>query len=161
MLNHAKGNLITLAEQGQFDVIVHGCNTMNVMGAGIAKEIKRRYPRAYEADSNMHNKFGLHPIELLGNFSESVSSTVDSNPFMIINAYTQMTVGGGKDNFEYESFSLILRKLSAIYPDKRFGFPYIGMGLGGGDPDQIIPLLYYFACDVNKTGGSATLVEYR
>jgi hypothetical protein len=29
MLKRAKGNLIDMAEQGEFDVIVHGCNCLN------------------------------------------------------------------------------------------------------------------------------------
>ena len=37
-----KGDLIKLALQGEFDVIVHGCNCFCTMGAGIAKSIKPR-----------------------------------------------------------------------------------------------------------------------
>ena len=68
MLKHTKGNLIDLAEQGEFDVIVHGCNCQNTMGSGIAKEIKERYPLAYRADSNMHSRTQF-PVQLLGNYS--------------------------------------------------------------------------------------------
>ena len=35
-----KGDLIKLAQDGEFDVIVHGCNCMCTMSAGIAKQIK-------------------------------------------------------------------------------------------------------------------------
>jgi hypothetical protein len=45
-----KGNLIELAEQGEFNIIVQGCNCFETMGSGIAREIKERYPAAYEAD---------------------------------------------------------------------------------------------------------------
>ena len=34
------GNLITLALEGHFDVIVHGCNCFGVMGAGIAAQMQ-------------------------------------------------------------------------------------------------------------------------
>ena len=50
MLKHAKGNLIDMAEAGEFDVIVHGCNCQNTMGSGIAKEMRARYPGVYQAD---------------------------------------------------------------------------------------------------------------
>lgn len=49
-MEHVVGNLIDLAEEGRFDLIVHGCNCFCKMGAGIAKEIKSRYPQAYEQD---------------------------------------------------------------------------------------------------------------
>jgi len=45
-LHAIKGNLITLAKKGEFDVIVHGCNCLNVMGAGIAKQIKKTFSRS-------------------------------------------------------------------------------------------------------------------
>ena len=53
MLLHAKGNLIDMAEAGKFHIIVHGCNCFNTMGSGIAKEIRNRYPRAYESTKSV------------------------------------------------------------------------------------------------------------
>ena len=44
------GDLIALAEAGQFDVIVHGCNCFHAMGAGVAAAIASRYPSALTAD---------------------------------------------------------------------------------------------------------------
>jgi O-acetyl-ADP-ribose deacetylase (regulator of RNase III) len=37
------GNLITLAKQGEFDVIAHGCNCFCTMGAGIAPHMAREF----------------------------------------------------------------------------------------------------------------------
>lgn len=31
-LKHVKGNLLNLAEAGQFDIVVQGCNCFNTMG---------------------------------------------------------------------------------------------------------------------------------
>lgn len=164
MLKHAKGNLIDLAEQGHFDVIVHGCNCQNTMGSGIAKEIRTRYPLAYTADTNFMRI--MPPVCKLGMWSNhdtdghgSVFYGVSS--FVIINAYTQLHyLPRDVDHFEYDSFKLILRKLAAVYPGKRFGFPYIGMGLAGGDKDRIIAMLEDFAEKVSAQGGSVTLVEF-
>jgi O-acetyl-ADP-ribose deacetylase (regulator of RNase III) len=47
-----EGDLITLAQSGTFDVIIHGCNCYCTMGAGIAKSIKKIFPAAYRADAN-------------------------------------------------------------------------------------------------------------
>ncbi len=44
------GDLIELAINGEFDVIIHGCNCFCEMGAGIAKGIKLYFPEAYKAD---------------------------------------------------------------------------------------------------------------
>ena len=162
MLKRAKGNLIDMAEDGQFDIIVHGCNCQNTMGSGIAKEIRARYPVAYRADTNMHAR-ALNPVDLLGNYSWHVGCVgpLHATKFTIVNAYTQLNyLPRGVDHFEYDSFKLILRKLAVIAPKYRFGFPYIGMGLAGGDPVRIIEMLTDFSNTISEKGGSATLVDF-
>lgn len=155
MLKKIKGDLLALAEAGEFDVIVQGCNCFNTMGSGIARQIKERYPQAYDADCETQ----AGDYNKLGNFTKSAT-----DKFVIINAYTQYNFNknGSKDDlFEYISFAMILQKLSNTAGDCRFGFPYIGMGLAGGDPVKIITLLEHFAESVEEKGGSVTLVEYQ
>lgn len=170
MLQHAKGNLIDMAEAGMFDIIVHGCNCQNTMGSGIAKEIRERYPEVYAEDWRWGDREGRavysnpantrNTIWKLGNYTVTNAGPTLSE-FKIVNAYTQLHyLPRGMDHFEYESFRLILRKLSVIYPDKHFGLPYIGMGLAGGDETRIIKMIIDFANDVTDTGGSVTLVEF-
>ena len=151
MLNYTKGNLIDLAEQGQFNIIVQGCNCWNKMGSGIAKEIRLRYPAAAEVDSatKAGDRFKL------GNYTVMLGKQ-----FNIVNAYTQYNISFGADVFEYEAFGTILDKLLEQYPGCRFGFPMIGMGLARGDEKRIIPMIEQFALNVEATGGTATLVQY-
>jgi O-acetyl-ADP-ribose deacetylase (regulator of RNase III) len=154
MLKRMKGNLLDLAEAGHFNIIVQGCNCFNTMGSGIAREIRERYPAAYEADC----KTTPADYTKLGNYTVMLGKG-----FNIINAYTQYNFNKGRDTndvFEYLAFDLILQKLAHQYPDCNFGFPYIGMGLAGGDPDTIIASLTNFAEIIHTTGGSATLVEF-
>lgn len=159
MLLKAKGNLIDMAEDGMFNVIVHGCNCLNTMGSGIAKEIKARCPSAWSADVDSRKTYPA-PILKLGNFS--VGMELGNGGFYeVINAYTQLEFyPRGVDHFEYDSFKLILRKLDSTRPNAKYGFPYIGMGLAGGNPDRIIKILEDFAAVVTNQGGSVTLVEY-
>jgi O-acetyl-ADP-ribose deacetylase (regulator of RNase III) len=158
MLIRTKGNLIDLAEAGEFDIIVHGCNCLNTMGSGIAREIRERYPKAYDADTLATEQW-KKPVAKLGNFS-TYATVGKGKPFIIVNAYTQVNFAPrGVDHFEYESFYLILKKLQTLGPAK-FGFPYIGMGLAGGDATRIIAMLEAFAVEVSATGGTATLVEF-
>jgi O-acetyl-ADP-ribose deacetylase (regulator of RNase III) len=162
MLKHSKGNLIDMAVAGQFDVIVHGCNCQNTMGSGIAKEIRERYPQVYDADTTYSLKLEddtNSQVQKLGNYSTHLVKG-DHN-FLIVNAYTQvMFMPRGIDHFEYASFEVILKKMAAEYGPFKVGFPYIGMGLAGGNGFRIINMLEDFAQDIEKTGGSATLVEF-
>lgn len=161
MLHRVKGNLIDMAEQGQFNIIVHGCNCQNTMGSGIAKELRARYPGVYEADT-LAGKTWQTPVAKLGNFSTYATVGKQGNPFVVINAYTQLHyLPRGVDHFEYESFYVILRKLEHIVKDNvSIGFPYIGMGLAGGNSAVILDMLETFAYNVTKKGGKATLVEF-
>jgi O-acetyl-ADP-ribose deacetylase (regulator of RNase III) len=158
MLKRIKGNLIDMAEQGEFDVIVHGCNCLNTMGSGIALEMRNRYPKVYEADTLATQQWKT-PVAKLGNFS-TYTTVGKGKPFVIVNAYTQVNFAPrGIDHFEYESFSLILRKLETLGP-VRFGFPYIGMGLAGGNEPRIIAMIEKFAHNIHNNGGSVTLVRF-
>ena len=159
MLKHAKGNLLDLAERGEFDIIVQGCNCFNAMGGGIAKEIRARYPEVAAVDA----KTQRGDYNKLGNWTSSEVISGDLgyvSKFTVINAYTQYGVSTTKDMFEYLAFGLILQKLSHQFEDKRIGLPYIGMGLAGGKKETILPMIEYFAEELTKTGGSVTLVEF-
>jgi O-acetyl-ADP-ribose deacetylase (regulator of RNase III) len=164
MLKHTKGNLIDLAEQGEFDVIVHGCNCLNTMGSGIAAEIRQRYPQAYAVDTKFSQNYTTE--EKLGKFSLAFNTfEPEVHQFVIVNAYTQLNfMPRGVDHFEYGAFENILDTLLWLYGSSttpvRFGFPYIGMGLAGGDKDRIIAMLEEFAEKVSAQGGSVTLVEF-
>jgi O-acetyl-ADP-ribose deacetylase (regulator of RNase III) len=156
-LKHVKGNLLDLAEAGEFDIVVQGCNCFNTMGGGIAREIRERYPHVAEVDS----KTVRGDYRKLGTWTqENVILKNGTVTFDIINAYTQYNMSQGTDVFEYIAFQLILEKLTFVYPGKRIGLPYIGMGLAGGDKDIIIPMIRDFAERVALEGGTVTLVEF-
>lgn len=164
MLNHTKGNLLDLAEEGKFDVVVQGCNCFAAMGGGIAREIKRRFPYTAAADIHYHNMMRAcgSRYNMLGTYSASGEySTVDPKvAFTIVNAYTQYTTSTKEDVFEYDAFKLVLKKILVEFGSQRIGLPYIGMGLAGGDSTRIIPMIEEFAEKVALKGGTVTLVEF-
>lgn len=152
-MKQVKGDLLALGKANEFDIIVQGCNCWNVMGSGIAKSIREQFPDAWLADQETlagdRNKLGCYTIGMAGRL-------------VVINAYTQYNTAKypGQDVFEYKSFELILDKLAKRFGKYRIGLPMIGMGLAGGDPAQIIPMIEEFAVKMNSQGGSVTLVEF-
>lgn len=148
-----KGDLLALGKANEFDIIVQGCNCWNVMGSGIAKSIREQFPDAWLADQETlagdRNKLGCYTIGMAGRL-------------VIINAYTQFNTAKylGEDVFEYKSFELVLDKLAKRFGKYRIGLPMIGMGLAGGDPERIIPLIEDFSSKMQAQGGSVTLVEF-
>lgn len=125
------GNLIDLAEQGKFNVIVHGCNCFHVMGAGIAKEIRGRYPDVCVADVQ-HSAKG--DKSKLGKYSYAVVQGPAPYywRFAIVNAYTQYGYGKGLQ-VSYNAVQQVFRSIKKGFPGARIGYPLIGAGLAGGD----------------------------
>lgn len=154
MLIHAKGNLLAMAAEGQFDVIVHGCNCQANMGGGIAAQIAAKYPDARCADEEYHMYHEEHPVFQLGN--ATVVSTEDG--FTIVNGYTQLN--GGSGTFSYAALELVLMKTAAQFAGKRIGLPYIGCGIAGGDQNKIVDMFELFAIKAAKDGTTVTLVEF-
>ena len=122
-----KGDLLILAEDGLFDVIMHGCNCLCNMGSGIAKTIKERYPQAYKVDCETakgdKNKLGDYTYSLIG----------EDNKIVLVNAYTQYSYSRDKVDVDYDAVSSVFKKIKLGFSGKRIGYPLIGAGLAGGD----------------------------
>ncbi|NMC58330.1 MAG: phosphatase [Candidatus Methanofastidiosa archaeon] len=142
------GNLITLAKEGHFDMIVHGCNCFCTMGSGIAKEIRQEFPGAYAADCKTikgdRNKLGAFTYyDVVG----------DEVAFRIINAYTQYNYGREENVIyvDYNAVTNVFKKLNDLYPRYRIGLPKIGAGLAGGDWDKIKNIISETLTDMDVT----------
>lgn len=155
-----EGDLLDLADQGRFDYIIHGCNCQHLMSAGIAGQIRRRYPQAYEADrATVPND----PTKL-GTYSQALCQASDGTPFRIINAYTQFDVRrrGGPPVFDYTAFYRVLDQIAqSTISTARWGFPMIGAGLAGGDYGRALDHIRAFSERVHQHGGHVTLVRYQ
>lgn len=154
-----QGDLIKLAKQGKFDMIFHGCNCFCTMGSGIARSISEEFPEAYLVDRGTT----IGSATKLGTYTSAKISSM-SNDLWVYNLYTQYDFGTEKVHFEYAAFEILLRKieiqLSNCSNKYRLGFPLIGCGLAGGNPDTVTEMLEEFAYKVSEYGHSVTLVEY-
>ena len=83
-MKRVRGDLIDMALKGCFDVILHGCNCQNAMGAGIALSVKKIFPEAYAADCKTvrgdRNKLGTISTATVRRSGRDIT---------IVNAYTQ------------------------------------------------------------------------
>lgn len=131
-MDRVVGDLVELAVDGKFDVIIHGCNCFCTMNAGIAKAIQEEFPEAYAADL-VTNKGDRHK---LGDFSHATVHRGD-HMITIINGYTQFNYQGNEVLVDYDAIRQVFAKVKKQFPGKRIGYPKIGAGLGGGDWDRI------------------------
>jgi O-acetyl-ADP-ribose deacetylase (regulator of RNase III) len=132
--NEVYGNLITLAQQGEFDVITHGCNCFCTMGAGIAPQMAKAFGChlfTLEAPYQRGN------IDKLGRIDYK-KVIVDSKELIVVNSYTQYNYGsnhidGITKPIDYDALTLCMRKINNKFKGKHIGLPQIGAGLAGGD----------------------------
>lgn len=149
MIREAYGNLLDLVEEGHFDIIAHGCNCQNVMGAGLAKQIKDKYPQVEIADYRYWKEVGKRSkLDMLGNFSYMPIENPNGD-FIIANLYTQL-VPGPAFKIEYLRYGLVTL-LEYFGAEVSYAIPRIGCGYGGGNWNEVKELIYKIAEGYNLT----------
>ena len=151
MYKEVTGNLITLAQNGHFDVITHGCNCFCTMGAGLAPQMAKAFGcdkfkmegDEYEGDVNklgtidwqelMVSTVSYHPKDYKGVVTQELKHNL-----IVVNSYSQYGFGrnhkeGSVAPLDYEALCLCLRKMNKLWKGKRIGLPQIGCHLAGGD----------------------------
>lgn len=112
-------------------VLGHGVNTLGVMGAGIAVEFKRRFPKAYKRYRELCLGGGLTP--------GGVFLSTEQEPW-ILHFATQDGTQGARLEYVQRSFE----KAAASLKDwgvRSLAIPAIGAGLGGLDWALVSKLL--------------------
>jgi O-acetyl-ADP-ribose deacetylase (regulator of RNase III) len=133
------GDIFELAENGTFDVIIHGCNCENKMASGLSKQVKDLYPAAFDADRN----FNFRNIdEKLGLISGTRVYRKDgSGYFHIINAYTQLHALGNGVLVDYRAVRSAFRNIKNNFMGSKIAYPKIGAGKARGDWDTISKII--------------------
>ena len=141
-----EGDLIKLGKDGYFDVIVHGCNCQNVMGSGIALQIRNEFPDAWQADQRTRpgdpHKLGKYTFASYGKLD-------------VVNGYTQLFPGTGLQ-VSYDAVREVFRLIKKGWHGQKIGYPKIGAGLAGGDWDIISKII-----DEELNGEDHTLVIFK
>ena len=145
------GDLIKLALDGKFDVIIHGCNCFCTMGGGIARVIQEVFPEAYEADcktkSGDKGKLGTYTAATVERKGHSIT---------IVNGYTQYDFAGCGPLVDYDAVRTLFAKLKKDFSGRKIGYPKIGGGLAQGDWNVLSDII-----DTELAGEDHTLVEFK
>lgn len=165
-----KGCLISMALNGDFDVIAQGNNCQNVQSSGLAPQMVK----AFQTDKFMleHINFKgdmnkLGQIDWGGFYLKDGKAWQNKSPQMgkqydlfVINTYTQYRYGknhtdGDEKPIDYEALTLCMRKINHEFKGKHIGLPWIGCGLAGGDKRIVEGIIKRELKDCN-----VTMVEY-
>ena len=140
MVNYVKGNLL----DSDCDYICHQVNCQGVMGSGIARQIRERWPwvfASYHRYCDLNKKEDVSP---LGNIWGVAIDYANRDTQHVINMFSQDTFGYDGSRFtSYDAFADCLTAMRDRLPkDKTIGFPKnIGCGLGGGNWKVISALI--------------------
>lgn len=133
MVTNIKGNLLSS------DCVIrcHQVNCRGVMGAGLAKQVKEKYPEVFGPYSDLCKALGN---KLLGEvqFIACHDSTIIANMFAQDGCGTQ----GIQTNMAALEECLDRLQIFAAKTGLKVGFPkYLGAGLAGGNWEKIEPLI--------------------
>lgn len=138
MINVVIGNLLEAEE----NIIGHQTNCQGVMGSGIAKQIRDKYPNVYD----MYIDFcsDKRPRELLGKCQFAPIGEPDGNFFVskyIANLFGQLNYGRTKQRYtDYDALRAALTRLREVAEYYKFSvaLPWnIGCGFANGDWDIV------------------------
>jgi len=140
MIHFVKGDLL----DSDCDYICHQVNCRGVMGAGIARQIRERWPWVFTSYHAYCDRCKSRNESLLGNIWGVKIDHDNRNPQWVINMFAQEEYGyyGGRFT-SYDAFANCLEAMRDRLPrDKTIAFPKgIGCGLGGGDWNIILRLI--------------------
>lgn len=133
-MKHVKGNVLDNVIQG---VIVHQVNCQGVMGSGIAKEIRERWPvvfQQYQLRWKSERAADTQGASLLG----QVQWVAVGQDLWVVNLFGQQFYG--RDGRRYTSYDALDDGFKTIawmlrskgFEPKDVHHPLVGCGLGGG-----------------------------
>jgi O-acetyl-ADP-ribose deacetylase (regulator of RNase III) len=105
--------------------IVHGCNAQGVMGSGVAKLIRARYPKAYVDYRQVYETAGLRLGQIIWS---------DCERHVVLNAITQDKYGTDPNVIycDYEAIRAAMRTIERSVDGARVAMPLIGAGRAHG-----------------------------
>lgn len=136
MIHIVEGDLFTT----NAEVICHQVNCYGVMGSGVARQVKEKYPEVYLQYKTLCNS--LENKEILLGYTQVIK--VSDKPFRCIaNIFGQLGYGYSRRYTNYEAVYHGFERLNFMYDDNvSFAFPYnFGCGRGGADWNIILKMM--------------------
>lgn len=110
-------------------ILAHSVNCLGVMGSGLAKQIRDKWPRIYQVYRHKYDNGSLK----LGDI-QLVRVTEDNADLIVCNLAGQYAFGRDKQHTDYDAIHVGLEKLARWKMPLQIYIPFnMGCGLGGGD----------------------------
>ena len=112
------------------NAILHQVNCKGVMGSGVAKQIRNKYPEVYREYTALCSEYKNYTSPLLG----SIQSVRINESQDVVNLFGQNGYGRDKQHTNYDALRRCLSSVNTKYKENIVALPYkMGCGLGGGN----------------------------
>lgn len=144
MITYKVGDLLEVTD----GILAHGCNMRGVMGSGVARQVKAKYPGAFVAyEQDLKSGYRLGGVSFWGPGDPDTPTR-----FLVGNCLTQENMGSdGRKYVSYDAVDLSFQILNRIA--ERGGYtihiPRIGAGLGGGDWGVVEAIINHRCKNIN------------
>lgn len=152
MIQTVKGDIF----ESDVDIIVHQVNCCGTMGAGIAKQIRNRFPNTFANYRKLCES--TRPEHLIGH-NLYTAEMLDERRVIVANIFGQNGFGRSRLFTDYDALNQCFARLAKDalslktrgLPNK-IGIPYkIGCGLGGGDWSIVSEIISCHLSDLDVT----------
>lgn len=150
MIKHVEGDIFESGAQ----VILHHVNCQGVMGSGVAKQVREKYPVVFEYYKSWCDDLSLKP-GLLGQIQTVY--TDDAGKQAIVNLFAQDKFGyDGNCYTSYEALKKCLESVNKQFAGHTVAIPYLmACHRGGGDWSVVSKMI-----EDTLTDCDVTLYEY-
>lgn len=151
MVRYVNGDILSNLDNSQYIFICQQVNCQGVMGAGLAKQIRMKWPIVFTQYKQLCDRCA--PVALFSNYQVvNVSEKI-----YVINIFGQLNYGTDKQHTSYSAISSAFQDLFTDCLDIEkckvtFRIPYgFGCGLGGGNWNVVSSIIENIAnqLDVN------------
>lgn len=142
------GNPLDAFDKGEVDMIGHVVNCQGVMGSGIAKSIRERYPLVYTLYKEFHGKFSDRS-EVLGCAQPVYLPDCTS----VWNLFAQHKYGSTTRDLNYGAMGKALMEMADdLDVDSKIGFPFkMGSDRAKGDWNIVLEMIEFYFKDHDVT----------
>jgi O-acetyl-ADP-ribose deacetylase (regulator of RNase III) len=129
-LVYREGDLFSSTD---LDGLAHGCNSLGVMGSGIATVFRRKWPDMYAGYKQLCSSKQLVPGDIFPYRDESGLWIYN----LITQGHTNVVKPHWIEPAKLEYIEAAFYKMLVLTPDQTIGIPKIGAGLGGLEWEDI------------------------
>lgn len=135
------------------DIIAHQVNCQGVMGSGVAKQVREKYPSVFKAYKMSCDIAKDHTDRLLGSVQYVCINPGEKPEKHIVNLFAQDKFGyDGNCYTDYEALEKCLKKLNEGAKGKTVAIPFLmACHRGGGDWDIVSRMIMDTLTDCDVT----------